>query len=74
MKTILDCVGCGNPRPDKDGRCKCGRFVRQAVDCDICGYRHKLRSREFCRALHSKEGLDSLDNNKFLAETMELVK
>ena len=73
MQSRLECQGCGDPRViDESGKCQCGRYTRLVTDCDICGYSHKLRSREFCRALHSPEGLDSLDKNKFLSESMEI--
>ena len=41
--------------------------------CDICLYDHKIRPKEFCRALHAKGGLNkNLDINQFLNEFMEL--
>ena len=41
--------------------------------CKICQYDHKIRPKEFCRALHAKGGLNkNLDINQFLKEFMEL--
>ena len=72
MESRLDCY-CGNPKVIDDmGKCQCGRYTRWVVDCEICGYSHKLRSPEFCRALQSPEGFDSLDKNKFLSESIEI--
>lgn len=74
MKTRTTCINCGDNFKiiDDDKKCQCGRYVRQVVDCSICGYTHKIRSAEFCRALHSEKGLKSLNKNLFLQESMDL--
>jgi hypothetical protein len=74
MKPYLACINCGDNFKvvDELGKCQCGRYVRKVIDCEICGYSHKVRSPEFCRALHSKEGLDSIDKELFLSQSQEL--
>ena len=74
MKPYRTCINCGDNFKviDELGKCQCGRYVREVIDCEICGYYHKVRSPEFCRALHSKAGFDSLDKGLFLRESLEL--
>lgn len=76
MKIHTNCINCGDNFKviDEYGKCQCGLYVRQVVDCEICGYAHKVRSPEFCRALHSQEGLKSLNKSLFLQQSMELTK
>ena len=38
------------------------------VVCDVCNYKHKVRPRSFCLALHSKKGLKSIDRRQFLKQ------
>jgi hypothetical protein len=41
--------------------------------CEICQYDHKIRPKEFCRALNAPGGLNkNLDINQFMNEFMEL--
>lgn len=42
--------------------------------CNICNYEHKVRPKSFCKALHSKQGLDSLDHDEFLTDWFEIYK
>ncbi len=74
MKTRTTCINCGDNFKiiDEFGKCQCGSYVREVVDCEICEYSHKVRAPEFCRALQSSEGLDSIDTNLFLKQSKEL--
>jgi len=41
--------------------------------CEICQREHKIRPKEFCRALNAHGGLNkNLDINSFMNEFMEL--
>ncbi len=53
LKIIITCR-CGNPKGNVNERCQnCTFFIYKELQCDICGYTHKIRPRSFCEALQN---------------------
>lgn len=70
MKIVLKCR-CGNVDGEVNTKCKtCGFYISEQIDCDICGYLHKIRPRSFCTALHSGKINDPDTKEEIVADIL----